>query len=81
MDVGGDVGCGAGLMVAASGESDGEEQREETEAHSALISIVALGGFWAEKIWGGESLFYQGLAGKLWCRGWFFDGENVVVGW
>ena len=68
MDIRGNVGCGAGLMVAASGERGGEEQREEAEGHSALTSIVALAGFLTKKKWGGESLFYQGLAGIVRCR-------------
>ena len=32
-DVGGDVSGRASLMVAASGEGDGEEQREGTKTH------------------------------------------------
>lgn len=81
MDIRGDVGCGAGLMVAASGERGGEEQREEAETHSACLLLSHWGDFARKKSRVGNRCFTRGLAGKVCCRGWFFDGENVVVGW
>ena len=59
-DVGGDVGGGAGLMVAASGEGGGEEQGEGAEAHR-LFSIVARRVFVREKFGVGKLCFYWGF--------------------
>jgi hypothetical protein len=55
------VGCRASLMVAASGEGEGEEQREVAKTHR-LQTIVALAGFCLKKIWRGGSLFLLGPA-------------------
>jgi hypothetical protein len=63
VDVRGDVGCGAGLMVAASGEHGGEEQREEAETHSAVF-YCRIGGILDEKNLGRGTVVFTGVGGK-----------------